>query len=201
LEKLIGDLLIFLATIDPIGTLALFVGLTGDISAAERSRLALRSVGISAAVLVTFIVIGQVVLAGLGIRLESFQFAGGIIFFLFGLQMVFGSGSLAATPASDDHHDVAVFPLAVPSIASPGAILACVVLTDNNEFSLLEQSKTCGVLLVVLVGTLLVLLQADRVFRLIGKSGCALLVRVLGLVLASLAVEMTVEAGEKLLAR
>jgi len=200
LEKLIGDVLIFLATIDPIGTLALFVGLTGDISAADRSRLALRSVGIAAAVLVGFIAIGQVVLVGLGIRLESFQFAGGIIFFLFGLQMVFGSGSLASNTPSEEHHDVAVFPLAVPSIASPGAILACVVLTDNGEFSLFEQVLTCGGLLAVLVLTLLVLLQADRVYRLIGKSGCALLVRVLGLVLAALAVEMTVEAGAKLMA-
>lgn len=200
MEKLIGDVLIFLATIDPIGTLALFVGLTGDISAADRSRLALRSVGIAAAVLVGFIAIGQVVLVGLGIRLESFQFAGGIIFFLFGLQMVFGSGSLASNTPSEEHHDVAVFPLAVPSIASPGAILACVVLTDNGEFSLFEQVLTCGGLLAVLVLTLLVLLQADRVYRLIGKSGCALLVRVLGLVLAALAVEMTVEAGAKLMA-
>jgi multiple antibiotic resistance protein len=200
LEKHFGDFLIFLAVIDPVTSLALFVGLAGDIPARERKRVAIRSVVYSAAVLVVFIVIGQLVLGWLGIRLESFQLAGGIIFFLFGVQMVFGTGAAATSTTQQSEHDVAIFPLAVPSIASPGAILACVVLTDNNQFSLVQQATTCALLLLVLGITLVVLLQSVRVYRIIGQSGCTLLVRVLGLVLAALAVEMTVDAAMKLLA-
>ena len=199
MEKYVGDFLIFLAVIDPITTLALFVGLTGDMPKSERARVAVRCVGISCVVLVGFIALGQLILSGIGVRLESFQLAGGIIFFLFGLQMVFGSGAAAATSKAEEGHDIAVYPLAVPSIASPGAILACMVLTDNTKFTLVEQAITSAVMLAVLGITLIVLLQADRVFRVIGKSGCTLLVRVLGLLLAALAVEMTVEAGIALL--
>jgi multiple antibiotic resistance protein len=113
--------------------------------------------------------------------------------------MVFGSGVAAVTSSTDDEQDIAAYPLAVPSIASPGAILACVVLTDNNEFTVAQQAITCALLLSVLGLTLVVLLQANRVYRLIGMSGATLLVRVLGLLLAAIAVEMTVEAGSELL--
>lgn len=199
MEKISSEFLIFLATIDPVSTLALFVGLTASVSAQERSKIALRSIAYSAAILVAFIVLGQLLLGSLGIRLASFQLAGGIIFFLFGVQMVFGSGAAAPNAGAEPGHDVAVFPLAVPSIASPGAILAAVILTDNREFSIAEQAITTGLLLAVLGLTLVLLLQANRVFALLGKAGATLLVRVLGLVLAALAVEMVIEAGTDIL--
>jgi multiple antibiotic resistance protein len=148
---------------------------------------------------VTSIVLGQVLLGSLGIRLASFQLAGGIIFFLFGVQMVFGFGAAAPSPGGEPGHDVAVFPLAVPSIASPGSILAVVILTDNREFSIAEQAITTLILLGVLGLTLILLLQANRVHRLIGDAGSTLLVRLLGLVLAALAVEMILGAGSEFL--
>jgi multiple antibiotic resistance protein len=197
-EPFFGEFLIFLATIDPVGTLALFVGLTASVPAEDRARIAIRSVAFSAGILVTFIVLGQLFLGSLGIRLEAFQLAGGIIFFLFGVQMVFGSGAAVAGEGSEPGHDVAIFPLAVPSIASPGSILAAVVLTDNREFSMAEQAVTTVVLLAVLGITLLLLLQANRIHAWIGDAGSTLVVRVLGLVLAALAVEMVLEAGSAL---
>jgi len=193
-EELVSAFLIFLATIDPIGTLALFVGLTADASAAERRRIAFRCIGISAATLLAFVVVGQLLLGALGVRLVAFQLAGGIIFFLFGLQMVFGSGAGAPPVSREPDHDIAVFPLAVPSIASPGSILAAVVLTDNSVHSIPEQAVTAALLLGVLGLTLAILLAANPIHRFIGRAGANLLVRVLGLVLASLAVEMVIEA-------
>lgn len=198
MEKHVGDLLIFLATIDPVTSLALFVGLTATVPAAERAKVAWRSVIYSAAILLTFILLGQFLLGWLSIRLESFQLAGGIIFFLFGVQMVFGTGAAANSPQAEEGHDIAVYPLAVPSIASPGSILACVVLTDNNQFSVTQQLVTAAILLGVLALTLIVMLQANRLYQVIGKSGATLLVRVLGLILAALATEMTLEAGTEL---
>ncbi len=198
MENITSDFLVFLATIDPVGTLALFVGLTAGISAQERTRVAFRAIGYSTVILLVFVFIGQVVLGSLGIRLESFQLAGGIIFFLFGVQMVFGTGAASAGFKSEPGHDVAAFPLAVPSIASPGSILAAVILTDNREFSFGEQAITAFLLIAVLGLTLLLLLQANRIYAWIGDAGSVLMVRVLGLVLAALAVEMILGAGIEL---
>jgi multiple antibiotic resistance protein len=198
MENITSDFLVFLATIDPVGTLALFVGLTAGISAQERTRVAFRAIGYSAVILLVFVFVGQLVLGSLGIRLEAFQLAGGIIFFLFGVQMVFGTGAASADSKSEPGHDVAAFPLAVPSIASPGSILAAVILTDNREFSFGEQVITALLLMAVLGLTLLLLLQANRIYAWIGDAGSALMVRVLGLVLAALAVEMILGAGIEL---
>lgn len=198
MDQLVADFLTFFTTVDPVGTLTIFVGLTAGAPPKDRARIALRAVGYSALILVGFILIGQLFLGSIGIRLAAFELAGGIIFFLFGLQMVFGSGAAAASASETEGQDIAIFPLAVPSIASPGAILAAVMLTDNREFSIAEQAMTTGLLLAVLGITLVVLLQANRVYRLLGKAGSSLVVRVMGLVLAGLAVEMILEAAAEL---
>lgn len=199
MEKYVGEFLFFLATIDPVSTLALFVGLTATVPAQDRAKIALRAVGYSAVILVGFVVLGQFALDSLGVKLASFQLAGGIIFFLFGVQMVFGSGVAAPNATAEPGHDVAIFPIAVPTIAGPGAILAAVILTDNREFSVTEQAISTCLLLLVLAITLLVLLQANRIYGLIGKAGSTLVVRILGLVLAALGVEMVLRAVTELL--
>ena len=199
MDRLLSDFLMFVATIDPMGTLAIFVGLTAGLAPAQRNRVAFRAVAYSAAILVAFIGVGQILLGSLGIRLEAFQLAGGIIFFLFGVQMVFGTGAGAAGGTPEPGRDVAVFPLAVPSIASPGSILAAVVLTDNRQFSLLDQAMTTLLLLAALALTLVFLLLANRIHALIGNAGATLMVKVLGLILAALAVEMILGAGSELL--
>lgn len=181
------DAIILLATIDPIGTLSLFVALTVGLSEAQRSRLAFRSVVIAGCVLIAFLLLGEFVLQALGIGLASFAVSGGIILFLFGLQMIFGNGR----PASPETgHDLAVFPLAIPSIASPGAILAVVMLTKNDSYSLFHQGLTLIVLLGVLGLTLGLLLTANRIHRWIGDAGANVLVRVMGLILCALAAEL-----------
>jgi multiple antibiotic resistance protein len=196
-EKSLHDFLVFLATIDPVSTLCLFVGFTTAATPAERRSLALRSIAYTTIILLSFLVLGQILLGALGIRLAAFQLAGALIFLLFGIQMVFGAEP-SSSSTGEPGHDVAVFPLAVPSMASPGAILAAVVLTDNREYSIAEQATTALTLILVLGITLVALLQAHRIHRLIGNAGASLVVRVLGIVLAALAVEMGIEALEDL---
>jgi multiple antibiotic resistance protein len=196
-EKSLHDFLVFLATIDPVSTLCLFVGFTTAATPAERRSLALRSIAYTTIILLSFLVLGQILLGALGIRLAAFQLAGALIFLLFGIQMVFGAEPSSSSTA-EPGHDVAVFPLAVPSMASPGAILAAVVLTDNREYSIAEQATTALTLILVLGITLVALVQAHRIHRLIGNAGASLIVRVLGIVLAALAVEMGIEALEDL---
>lgn len=192
-EKLLRDFLMLWSTVDPIGTLALFAGLTAGAGAAERRRTAIRATLYALAILVGAIVLGQAILSGLGIRMISLEVAGGIILFLFGLQMIFGTaGSAGGGPETG--HDLAVFPLAVPSIASPGAIMAAIVLTDNDRYGLGEQALTAGVLVVVLAATCALMLLSGPVLRILGANGAAILVRVMGMILAALSVELVLRA-------
>jgi multiple antibiotic resistance protein len=113
----------------------------------------------------------------------------GIILFLFGLQMLFGRLD-ATAGAPEPGRDLAVFPLAVPSIAGPGAMMAVILLTDNDVYTVAEQAQTGVVLLVVLLLTYILLLFSDAILRIIGRQGAAILVRVMGIILCSLAVEI-----------
>ena len=116
IEKLLHDFLIIWATIDPIGTMALFAGLTAKLSAEARRKTAFKTIAYASAVLLGSIVIGQVLLSAMGISLLSFQLAGGIILFLFGLQMIFSTGNDHDEGSEGSKHDIAVFPLAIPCL-------------------------------------------------------------------------------------
>lgn len=184
------------ATIDPVGTLAIFASVTTTLTPALRRKTALKATLYSAAILLGSIVIGQILLSALGIDLLSLQVAGGAILFLFALQMIFGSGTQEEGSNANSDHDLAVFPLAIPSIASPGAIMAVIVLTDNNLHGVADQALTAGVLLGVLVITYLLMLASTQILRVIGTNGAAILVRVMGLILAALSVQLVFEALE-----
>lgn len=175
-------------TIDPISNLALFAGLTAAMHYKERRRIALRASIYAAIILVVAGIIGQIVLDAMGIRLRSLQIAGGLILFVFGLQMVFGW--LDQPGASvEQGRDLAVFPLAVPAIAGAGAITAIILLNDNDVYSVNERAETAVVLLVVLVLNYVLLLLSDVILRFIGRQGAAILTRVMGIILTALAVE------------
>ena len=138
--------------------------------------------------------VGQVILDAIGIHMHSLKVAGGIILFLFGVQMLFGKMDEKAGSSPEEGRDLAVFPLAVPSIAGPGAMMAVIVLTDNDVYTVPERLETGVVLLVVLFLTYLLLLFSDAILRVIGRQGASVLVRVMGLILCSLAVEIVLTA-------
>lgn len=177
--------------VDPIGTVPVFIAVTATMSSKERRGVAFRAALISALILLAFIVGGQLLLEALEISLVSFQIAGGIVLFLFALQMIFGPGKPESELSENrpSKEDVAVFPLAVPSLASPGAMLAVVVLTDNNRYSIAEQAITTGVVMLVILAALILMLAAGFINRVIGISGASILSRVMGLILAAVAVD------------
>lgn len=193
-EKFIRDALILWTTIDPIGTLAIFTAITSKLDASQRKKTAWKAILYSTAILLGAIVLGQVLLSSMGIRLLSLQVAGGIILFLFGLQMVFGSGVTSNQTTEEPGHDIAVFPLAVPSIATPGAILAVILLTDNHVYSIPTQATTAAILLGILAITLVCMLAATPILKVIGMNGASILVRVMGMILAALSTEFVMEA-------
>ena len=178
--------------IDPIGTIPVFMFATAGVPADMHRRFALRGVLIAFLVLMAFLVGGQFLLEGLGLRLGAFQVAGGIVLFLFALSMIFGESKPETEIAEVEREGAlagAVFPLAMPSIASPGAMLAVVILTDNHRFSVAEQAVTVGILVLVLTITLGLLFLASWIQRMIGASGVSVISRVMGMILATIAVD------------
>ena len=194
LIKIGRDFAAIWTTIDPIGNVALFAGLTASLTRAERRRTALRAIIYATVILVVAVVAGQIILDAIGIHLHSLRVAGGIILFLFGVQMLFGKMDSKTERSPEEGRDLAVFPLAVPSIAGPGAMMAVILLTDNDVYTVPQQVETGVVLVVVLFITYLFLLFSDAILKVIGRQGASVLVRVMGLILCSLAVEIVLTA-------
>lgn len=186
--ELLPVFIYFFAVIDPIGTLPVFIAATDQQTASARRKVALIAVLVATLILLFFVIAGEVILNAMQIPLPAFQIAGGIVLFLFALSMIFGEGKPEhEIKLAGGVHETAIFPVAVPSIASPGAMLAAVMLTKNNVYTLWEQTQTALVMLSVLLITLILLLAATLIIRVIGKTGASVISRVMGLILASLA--------------
>ena len=198
IESLIREFITLFVVIDPIGTLPVFYFATQSVPSHLHWQFALRGVLVAAIVLFLFLIGGQLLLEAIGLRLGSFQIAGGIILFLFALTMIFGDAKPAREieQAEKDHISGTVFPLAMPSIASPGAMLAIVILTDNNRNSIPDQMVTGMILTSVLVLTLVLLLLAGPLKRCIGATGANVISRVMGLILATVAVDSVLNGLE-----
>jgi multiple antibiotic resistance protein len=192
-NELIFDFVTLWVTIDPIGTAPLYLSVTKNMPVQQRKQAAIRATLIAFCILAGFLYFGQYLLEVMRIHMLSFQIAGGIVLFLFALSMIFDKSSASNAPA-DEGHDVAVFPLAMPSIATPGALLAVVVLTDNNSHNFVQETLTCAVMALVLGATLVLMLVGDRFIGLIGRSGANVLSRVMGMILTAVAVEMVYSA-------
>lgn len=202
MQDLIERFVTLWVVIDPIGTIPVFIAVTAGIDAAARRKTALQAVLVSAGVLLFFLIFGQLLIDALDIGLNSFQVAGGIVLFLFALTMIFGESkpdqdkrqSEEDSAADTEKPNPAIFPLAVPSLASPGAMLAIVMLTDNNRFTVVDQSLTAAVMLLVIAAAFVFMLLADPIIRLIGHAGSAIVSRVMGMILASVAANAVLSA-------
>ncbi|MDY0076814.1 MAG: MarC family protein [Bacteroidales bacterium] len=187
--ELFTKFILLFAVIDPIGTIPVFMASTAAFNKTDKRKIAFKAVGIAALILLFFILAGEVLLNTMEIPLPAFQIAGGIVLFLFAISMIFGEGKPEDEMKTiKKGHDPAVFPLAIPSIASPGAMLAAVLLTENSIYGYLDQAITAVVLLVVLGIVLLLLLGSHYIFKIIGNDGASLISRLMGLILASIAV-------------
>jgi multiple antibiotic resistance protein len=189
MAEFVATFIFFFAVIDPIGTVPVFIAVTRGYDAKTQRKIAVQATLFSAAVLLFFVVAGEAILTAIEIPLPAFQIAGGLVLFLFALSMLFGESKpdeelrLAA-----DATETAIFPLAVPSIAGPGSMLAAVLLTEKHQFNIIQQVQTTGVMLSVLLVTLIFMLLASGIHRIIGNSGASIISRVMGLILTALAV-------------
>ncbi|EAR54459.1 putative Multiple antibiotic transporter [Photobacterium sp. SKA34] len=195
LTALVTQFVLIWAVIDPIGSVPVYLSQTQQLTAQQQRIVALKAVAIATGVLLFFVIVGQVLLEAMQIPLPAFQAAGGLVLLLFALTMIFGEGKVdheckisKEEVAHSELGNLAVYPLAIPSIASPGAMMAIVMLTDNNRYALSEQIITTLVMISVLMITLLLLLGANKIQRYIGNVGAAIISRVMGLILAAVAV-------------
>jgi len=188
LEHLISTFIVLWAVIDPIGTVPVFLAVTRNYDSAERKRIARIAVGTAFLILMFFIFVGEILLNYLGVPLLAFQVSGGIILFIFALSMIFGESKPEEEVRIVKNGDeTAVFPLATPSIAGPGAIMAVVLLTDNSQHSFINQLITVCVLLAVLLCQLFLLKKSDVLHKYLGDAGASVISRVMGLILAAVA--------------
>ena len=194
LNELIKSFVTFFTVIDPIGTIPVFIAVTAAVDKKDRSKIATKAAVISAGVLLFFIVIGEIILNAIAVPLPTFQIAGGIVLFLFALTMIFGESKPESEMGKiNKSDDVAIFPLAMPSLASPGAILAAIMLTENSKHPVSEQVLTAGTMLLVIFIAWIFMRLAAIILKYIGNGGAAIISRVMGLILSAVAVANVLE--------
>jgi multiple antibiotic resistance protein len=185
--------------LDPVGTAALFAGLTRDTGDAYRRRMAVRGVSIAAALLLIFAFAGDFILRALGVGLSAFRISGGALLFLLAIDMLFarqtGFRALTQSEAKEagESADISVFPVAIPLIAGPGALTTMVLLMSRAGEEALGPAGVILVLLTVLALTLVLLLLASQVVKLLGTTGVNVVTRVLGILLAAIAVQLILD--------
>ncbi|MBP94082.1 multiple antibiotic resistance protein [Bizionia echini] len=188
--EIITKIFFLIAVIDPLGSVPVYLEATKHLDEKHKKKVAIRASFVAFFILLFFIVIGQIILEGMEVTLDAFQISGGVILFLFALTMIFGVGK----PESEkdlikDYKHVTIFPVAIPSIASPGAIMAVVLLTDNQIYNIQQQATTTVLVLVVIIITMLILLAANLVQKRIGEYGITVISKIMGLILAAYAVQ------------
>lgn len=198
IELFISAFVTFFVVIDPPGCAPIYASLTGGANAQQRRSMAIRAVFIAAIILLVFALFGEELLTALHIELNSFRIAGGLMLFLIAIDMVFEKRTerrearaqeILDTPEVED---VSVFPMAMPMIAGPGSIASVMLLMAQNDGT--DRALVIlGALAAVLILTLVALLVAGPMMRLIGKNAETVITRLLGVLLAALATQFVID--------
>jgi len=192
-------LVTLLVTVDPAGLAPVFVGLTQGMSGAQKREVALRGSVIAFAILAFFALAGRVVIDALGVSITAFRIAGGLLLFYIAFDMLFSlkgerKQELASEAVSVDHvRNVAAFPLAIPLMAGPGSITATMLLAGRAGHDSWRLGGLLAIVALAMATSFLVFLLADQVSRLLGSTGKIVLTRMLGVVLAALAVQFVID--------
>ncbi|HYW93541.1 MAG TPA: MarC family protein [Gammaproteobacteria bacterium] len=203
--QLVNIFVVLFVVIDPLGTASIFAVLTRGMTVQQRRGVALRGVLIAAFILVVFGLIGRTLLQLLGIGMPAFRLAGGILLFMLAIDMVLArqSGLRGATPAERSEairrDDISVFPLAFPLLAGPGALTILLILMGSGPPGI-RFALILGLLLLVLALTLAALILAPRLMRLLGETGTNVVDRLLGVILAALAMQFVIDGLRAVLA-
>ncbi|MCP5072159.1 MAG: MarC family protein [Rhodobacteraceae bacterium] len=181
--------------IDPIGLTPMFIALTRGTSAAERRAIALRATGVAFVILALFAVLGESLLSGIGIGMPAFRISGGVLLFLTAVDMLFERRSARRDKQSEssERADPSVFPMATPLIAGPGSMAAMILLVGNGDVRIDALVTTVSAMFCVIIVALALFLLSGGLERLLGRTGINVITRLLGMLLAALAVQFIVD--------
>ena len=193
----------FFATISPISVSAMFAALTVTADATTRRTMAIRGTFIAACILLCFALLGEYLLTGLGISLAALRISGGILLLLIGIDKVFARSSNGASTTREEQEeavikeDISVFPLATPLLAGPGTMGATILLMADVKDSVSHQLIVMGAIMAILLITLAALLSASKLQKWLGVTGMHVVGRVMGVLLAALAVQFILDGIRK----
>jgi multiple antibiotic resistance protein len=201
LDFLKTALVTLLVTLDPPGLAPLFIGLTLGMTKAAKREVALRASVIAFVILAAFALGGRFVLGALGVTIPAFRIAGGLLLFYIAFDMLFAlkaerrSEIVTDAMAIDHIRNVAAFPLAIPLMAGPGSITATMLLADRASGDWLTLAGLLAIIALAMAVSLVALLAAERLSGLLGATGRVVLTRMLGVVLAALAVQFAIDGA------
>ncbi|WP_429910492.1 MarC family protein [Glycocaulis sp.] len=187
----------FFVVIDPIGVMPIFAGLTQGTSAAHRRNMAIKSVLVATIVLLGFAYGGEWLLSALGVSLDAFRAAGGVLLFLVALDMIFEKRTERREDRAGKLHgegesapeDISVFPMAIPMLAGPGAIASIMLYMSGSGGDLATQGVVLAAMAANLIVCLVLFLAAGPLMRVMGDTVAAMITRILGVILAALAAQ------------
>ncbi len=204
LDYLVSALVTLLVVVDPVGLTPAFLAVTTGLPGDVRRRIAVRASIIAAAILAGTALVGAQLLGVLGISLSAFRIAGGLLLFAVASEMVFGARIERQSKEVEDAveervHNIAAFPLAIPLMAGPGAITATLLLAGQAGERLLQLAGLLAMIVIVMAVALGCFLLANRIERWLGITGNVVLSRLLGVLLAALAVQFVIDGARVVL--
>ena len=198
-ESFLQSFLTLFVVVDPVGVAVIFLGLAGARSVTERRAIARKSVLVAGGVLFTFAFAGSAILAHLGITLDAFRVAGGLLLLKIATDMVFAQLERETEEEAKEaatRPDISVFPLAIPLLAGPGALAAVMILAGGNTRS--DPRAVYLSVALVLFLAFVSFLVAEWLFRLLGQTGVNVVTRILGILLAALAIQYIADGAKGL---
>lgn len=189
---LIKSFLTLFTIIDPIGGVPFFLSITAGYSEEEKKKIALRASFTAFLTLLIFLWIGEYLLSFFQISVSSFKIAGGILLFLIAIEMLFGKTTQVKTTEKEtlkvkEKEDISIVPLGIPYLAGPGAITTTIIFSETSGISI--KLALSGIIFLVLLVTFVIFSKSSKISKLLGELGTKAIVRILGLILASIAIE------------
>ncbi len=198
-DAVFQSFLTLFVVVDPIGVAVLFLGLAGSRSKAERRAIAGKAVLVATGVLFAFALFGSAILSHLGITLNAFRVAGGLLLFKIATDMVFAQlerETKEEAAEARERPDISVFPLAIPLLAGPGALAGVMILAGTSDPA--AQGAVYGSIVLVSLIAYIALVAAEWLFRLLGRTGVNVVTRILGILLAALAIQYIADGAKGL---
>ncbi|HUX42644.1 MAG TPA: MarC family protein [Rectinemataceae bacterium] len=196
LDLFLKIFLTIFVVMDPLGAVPLFISVAGDLDEAKKRATIRKAILISFIVMAVFILAGRLILGFFGISPGAFSVAGGVLFFLISIDMLFGQPKRARTSSeegSDDYASIAVFPLAIPYISGPG-LITTIMLYAAGPTPVLETTLMLFVSVILCLGAMFASLSASSlILRALGRTGVSVIERIMGLLLSGLSIQFVYE--------